>query len=184
MLAKGRRNIGESRAAAAIREVREETGYPCRLLPVRMSTRAPAAEDRADVKDEARWVEGLCEPFMVSVRELGEGKGVKFIWWFVAVLIEDGAVGEMKGEEAFRAEFVEREEAVERLTFETDKEVLRGAIALLEVRRNFVSFCDIRMGVQCSRLTHLHRAKLTDFVALLNRLQSRRCVSLPLLYNF
>lgn len=34
ILAKGRRNIGESRQAAALRETKEETGFECNLLPV------------------------------------------------------------------------------------------------------------------------------------------------------
>ncbi|KAF3934508.1 hypothetical protein ABW19_dt0205234 [Dactylella cylindrospora] len=40
-LPKGRKDIGESFAEAAVREGEEEGGYPCRLLPVPVSTRAP-----------------------------------------------------------------------------------------------------------------------------------------------
>ncbi|GJD02739.1 NUdiX domain-containing protein [Colletotrichum higginsianum] len=53
-LAKGRRNCGESRHEAALREVLEETGVRCRLLPVDMPTRAPAPDDDANAPDVLR----------------------------------------------------------------------------------------------------------------------------------
>jgi 8-oxo-dGTP pyrophosphatase MutT (NUDIX family) len=76
LLPKGRRNIGEDRAKAAVRETEEETGYKCRLLPVTMTTSQP----RAGFKDShggARQ-EGICEPFMVAHRRLQDGK-MKFV---------------------------------------------------------------------------------------------------------
>src|ERR1700733_15655642 len=52
LLPKGRKDMGESIEAAAIRETFEETGYPCEFLPVRMPTRAPAPG--VDVMDVVR----------------------------------------------------------------------------------------------------------------------------------
>jgi 8-oxo-dGTP pyrophosphatase MutT (NUDIX family) len=41
LLPKGRKDRGESLEQTALRETFEETGYPCKLLPVDMVTRAP-----------------------------------------------------------------------------------------------------------------------------------------------
>ncbi|KAH6011125.1 hypothetical protein HBI84_039570 [Parastagonospora nodorum] len=49
-----------------------------------------AADDPVDVPDVPRVWDALREPFMWQVRELGEGKGVKILWWFVAVVDGDG----------------------------------------------------------------------------------------------
>ena len=43
ILAKGRRNVGESRLEVVLREVREETSYSCRLLPIIIRSPAPLA---------------------------------------------------------------------------------------------------------------------------------------------
>ncbi|KAL5113756.1 hypothetical protein ACEQ8H_008368 [Pleosporales sp. CAS-2024a] len=132
VLVKGRRNINESRQDAAIRETYEETGYRCKLLPVRMSTRATAVDDAPDVPDRPREHDNLTEPFMCTMRELGTGKGVKMIWWFIAVLdmldAEERGPGE---QETMQAAFMACEAAVETLTFETDRHVLRRAINIL-----------------------------------------------------
>ncbi|KAF2832850.1 hypothetical protein CC86DRAFT_364867 [Ophiobolus disseminans] len=130
-LPKGRRNINESRKDAALREVYEETGYRCKLLPVTMATRATAPDDDADVADESRIRDGLTEPFMCTVRELSVQTGVKVIWWYVAVLDRDG--GERgQGEEKYKPEFFECGEAVGKLWFETDREILRRAVEIVE----------------------------------------------------
>ncbi|KAH6894401.1 hypothetical protein B0T10DRAFT_480379 [Thelonectria olida] len=132
LLAKGRRNCGESRGEAALREVREETGYPCRLHPVKMSTRAPGSAETNDVPDEVRTFAGLTEPFMLTVRELGDGGDVKLIWWYIAVL--DGLNGNegVKGEDQFTARFLSYEEALRRLTYKNDRDVLQRAIDLIQ----------------------------------------------------
>ncbi|KAH7114488.1 NUDIX hydrolase domain-like protein [Dendryphion nanum] len=131
LLAKGRRNCNESRLSAALREVTEETGYKCRAFPVTMATRATGLDEVADVRDEARVYEGLVEPFMVTLRE-GSGVGVKFIWWFVAVLDEGGEEWRGEGEKGFEACFFEVEDAVEKLFFESDREVLKRAVELVD----------------------------------------------------
>ncbi len=63
VLAKGRRNIGESRQKAALREVKEETGYCCRLLPITMSSRAPPAIETEPFGDVLRRYTDVTEPF-------------------------------------------------------------------------------------------------------------------------
>jgi len=93
LLAKGRRNCGETRHEAALREVREETGYPCHLHPVTMPTRCPPAIEVGHTPDEARVYNGICEPFMLTVREIDPQSGLKgdrkLIWWYIAAL-DDG----------------------------------------------------------------------------------------------
>ncbi|KNG83635.1 hypothetical protein ANOM_007205 [Aspergillus nomiae NRRL 13137] len=135
LLAKGRRNCGETRHEAALREVREETGYQAHLHPVTMHTRAPPRDEQEHVPDIPRLYPALTEPFMVTIRQL-DGDGVKIIWWYVAAL--DGGVGAGSpggwGEEEFTPAFFSLGEAVERLSFEDDRAVLRKAIALVEAR--------------------------------------------------
>ncbi|KAL7621608.1 hypothetical protein AAE478_008933 [Parahypoxylon ruwenzoriense] len=127
LLPKGRRNCDESRKAAAIREVREESGCTIQLLPVTMATRAPSELEPADVKDVPRTYDNLTEPFMLDVRDLGIDNRVKLVWWFIAELRD--IVGE--GEAQFRAEFIRCDRAVETLTFQKDREVLAEAMELV-----------------------------------------------------
>lgn len=88
------------------------------------------------MSDQARRYPGVTEPFMLTVREMGGG-GVKLIWWFVAVIDgeTDGngsSVPVGAGESGFRAEFFTFEEAVGKLSFRNDREVLERAIALVQ----------------------------------------------------
>ncbi|KAK1980830.1 NUDIX domain-containing protein [Colletotrichum cereale] len=130
LLAKGRRNCGESRHEAALREVLEETGFRCRLLPVNMVTRAPGPDEDTDAPDAATARRAITEPFMLTTRSLDGGAGMKLIWWYVAAVeagngTKEGTEG---GEAQFEASFFGCDEAVEMLTFESDRKVLRRAI--------------------------------------------------------
>ena len=126
LLPKGRRNWGESRHEAALRETREETGYPCRLLTVSIKTRAPVPEVESDCPDIARQVVSAEEPFCLSVRQMGM-RNVKLIWWYIAVV--DGDRGEV--EEQFEAEFVDYEVAMEKLTFQSDRDIVKMAVNIV-----------------------------------------------------
>ncbi|KAF6838304.1 NUDIX domain-containing protein [Colletotrichum musicola] len=130
-LAKGRRNCGESRQEAALREVLEETGFRCTLLPVDMTTRAPASDDDADAPDTAAARQDLTEPFMLTLRKIDGGAGMKLIWWYVATLENGAATDGDAGEAQFEASFFSCEEAVEKLTFGNDRDILRKAISLV-----------------------------------------------------
>ena len=131
LLAKGRRNIRESRKDAALREVIEETGYRCHLHPVTMTTRATPVDEAVDLPDKPRDYAGLTEPFMFTIREIRGKDNVKIIWWFIAVL-DDGAITDrLPGEPDYQPEFFPCSQAVDTLTFETDREVLRKAIELI-----------------------------------------------------
>lgn len=62
LLPKGRRNCGESRHQAALREAREEMGYQCQLHHVSMPTRAAPIEETADARDIPRFLPNITEP--------------------------------------------------------------------------------------------------------------------------
>lgn len=128
LLPKGRRNCNESRKDAAIREVREESGYDIQLRPVTMATRAPSDLETADIKDIARTYDSLTEPFMLDVRDLGKTKGVKLVWWFIAELGEIAG----DGEQQFKPKFFQCDEAIQTLTFQKDRDVLIKALEVVE----------------------------------------------------
>jgi len=133
LLPKGRRNWSESRAAAAMREVQEETGYECELLDLEMQTRCPPlVEEDDNTPDVVRTAEGKGEPFMLQVRQLGGG-GVKLIWWYIAGKITyvqfDTSGREI--ERQFDHVWLYYDEAVEMLTFEDDRVVMRRAIEIV-----------------------------------------------------
>ncbi|KAJ2903743.1 hypothetical protein MKZ38_009395 [Zalerion maritima] len=132
LLAKGRRNCGEPRLEAALREVHEETGYPCRPYPVTMSTRAPPATETGSISDQARSYPGLTDPFMLTTREV-EAKKAKLIWWYIAEVDKDalGKSGGIHGESDFVAAFLSCDDALQKLTFEDDRSILKRAINLV-----------------------------------------------------
>ncbi|KAH6621110.1 hypothetical protein B0J18DRAFT_217528 [Chaetomium sp. MPI-SDFR-AT-0129] len=142
ILPKGRRNLGESRQTTAIRETIEETGIPCRLLPVNLVSRVcPAIErfetehdEHLQVPDEPRLFKGCaCEPIALQTRHVGEG-GIKLIWWFVAAVNEDEPVGrhEKHEKDKFEVEFHGYDTVLEKLTFKDDRELVKKAIELAE----------------------------------------------------
>ena len=120
-----------------------------------MATRAPpaAAGEVVDVEveDEARVCEGVTEPFMLTVRELeedeeeGGGGGVKLISWYIAGIEEGGGGGGGggeggKGEGRFEVGFFGYEEAVEKLTFRLDREVVQRAMEIVTETYGYVGF--------------------------------------------
>lgn len=132
LLPKGRKDLGESIAATAIRETFEETGYPCELLPCRMPTRAviPGSNNT----DVVRVVDEVTEPVAVTVRNLGE-EGYKFIWWFLARVKGNAAeklMGTQMEIENYVSEFFDVEEGIAKLTRKSDQDVARQALAVVE----------------------------------------------------
>jgi 8-oxo-dGTP pyrophosphatase MutT (NUDIX family) len=130
LLPKGRRSLQEeSRSAEALREVEEETGFPCSLLPIKLATRAPPASE-PHAKDKTRVFEGVTrEPFAVQQRVLDNA--LKIIWWYVAVV--DKTRERSQGECAFDVIWVEADEdGFSKLTFETDQRIARQATELVQ----------------------------------------------------
>ncbi|KAI0465675.1 NUDIX domain-containing protein [Xylaria cf. heliscus] len=138
VLPKGRRNCHETRQEAARREVREESGYGVALLPLTLPTRAPSAAEPPDVGDVARVYDAVVEPFMLDVRDLA-GKGVKLVWWFVAQLDPAALDAKGEGEEKFRAVWLRPADALLRLTFQKDRDVLSRAVQLVQGEREVVT---------------------------------------------
>jgi 8-oxo-dGTP pyrophosphatase MutT (NUDIX family) len=129
-----------------MRETFEETGYPCRQLPLDMVTRAPAATSQT--KDAPECVLACEEPFMLTLRRTtttrpsnGSGTaaeddthngGVKLIWWFAAVCTgADKVDGTQTAVESFESTFFDVDEALRRATFQTDREVIAKAVELV-----------------------------------------------------
>lgn len=132
VLAKGRRNLGEARKATALREVMEETGYACRILPVAMSTRNPPAIETGPVPDEPRLHAGAQEHFALQYRRLAE-EHVKLIWWYIASVDEEEEFKEdIQGRDRFGVEFHSYSDVLEKLTFEMDRDMVKKAIDIVE----------------------------------------------------
>ncbi|SCV58596.1 related to NUDIX domain [Fusarium fujikuroi] len=128
ILPKGRRNVGESRRDTATRETTEETGIPCRLLPINMKSRLCSSDDK-DAPDEERHFKDVCEPISVQMRRIGEGE-MKIIWWYIAAANENETVGKCEG--GFEIEWHGYEEVLQKLTFQNDRELVARAIRLVQ----------------------------------------------------
>lgn len=131
LLPKGRKDVSENPYDTALRETYEETGYPCTFLPVRMRTRAPLPGE--DVKDtpSGREFNTLTEPFAMTLRYIGEGN-LKMIWWFVAKVVGEKQEGTMTASEGFRSVWFTEGEVIDKLSFESDRDVVRKALALVK----------------------------------------------------
>lgn len=131
VLAKGRRNCGESRYDAAVREIAEESGFSCRLLHLNMSTRAPPAVETEQLEDEARFYKGIREPFNLQIRHLGS-HDIKLIWWYIAAINEEEPFKETLQEaDKFAVEFYSYTDVLEKLTFQMDRDMVRKAIEIV-----------------------------------------------------
>lgn len=130
LLPKGRKDQGETIEQAALRETYEETGFKCSLWSQRMPTRAPAPG--VDNVYTTQIVDNLVEPIGVTIRNLANGD-IKIIFWFIAKADDgvDKEQGTQMATEDFDSTFVDAQEAVGRLTFESDREIVRRALALV-----------------------------------------------------
>lgn len=133
VLAKGRRNLGESRQDAALREVRKETGLSCQLLPVTMKRRVPPAVETEPSEDVSRTYSDATEPFEFQIRHLQPDGNVKLIWWYIAK-VDEGVTpsAEQPGEDKFAVEFYGYEEVLEKLTFQMDRDMVQRAINMVK----------------------------------------------------
>jgi len=131
VLAKGRRNCGESRQVTALREVTEETGFACHLLPLNMHTRAPPAVETEQLDDRAPFYTNICEPFTLQIRRLSE-RQIKLIWWFVAAVDEDTQPKESPEKDRYAVEFHSYTDVLDKLTFQMDRDMVKKAIELVE----------------------------------------------------
>jgi 8-oxo-dGTP pyrophosphatase MutT (NUDIX family) len=129
LLPKGRKDRGEAIEMTAVRETFEETGYACELWPQRMATRAPIPG--VNCKDFVDMGDDLIEPIAITVRDLGE-KGLKVIWWYITLAEEGEKVqGTQTESETFDSTFVDAASAVERLSFQGDRDVVKQALDIV-----------------------------------------------------
>ncbi|KAI0315213.1 NUDIX hydrolase domain-like protein [Amylostereum chailletii] len=128
ILPKGRKDQDESISNAVIRETYEETGYPCKLLPVKMETRAPSVGSQT--KDAVVLVEECCEPFMMTLRQVNE-RNVKLIWWYITVVDGERVDGTQTAVENYVPRFMPVDEALQSAEFQSDRDVIERAIKLV-----------------------------------------------------
>lgn len=146
LLSKGRKDEGEDLATTATREVFEETGYPCRLHRVQLlPTCAPPPNTLPEAgiqPHSARLAENSTEPFMLTLRPIGFGM-LKLIFWYIGAVDipyegEDGKPttpmqpGTHQLAEGFgEVKLWDIPDALEVLSFEGDKELVRAAVSIL-----------------------------------------------------
>ena len=134
LLPKGRRNCAESRANAALREVQEETGYKCKLLPIAMTTRAPPADEREFTPDVPRFQDNTSDPFALTIRDEG-GRRRKLIWWYTAQVDSvDLKEKQSDFDKELEPVWMSFNEVGEKLSYLGDRELVERAIEL--VRRS------------------------------------------------
>jgi 8-oxo-dGTP pyrophosphatase MutT (NUDIX family) len=132
VLAKGRRNCGETRQDTALREVKEETGYSCRILSVNLYSRSPPPAEVHSVADQEFLHHDACEPFALQIRHLAEGN-VKLIWWYIATVNEEENVeADAQDQNRFEVVFCNYTDAVQRLTFVMDQEMVKKALDIVK----------------------------------------------------
>ena len=132
LLAKGRRNIKEARAAAAVRETTEETGLVCTLLPVRLHARNPPEfEEDGYTPDVVRTYDDVIEPFMMTTRDVtkGEDQQIKLIWWYIAAVDKEQPES-LVPEPGLVPAAMPFDEALRALKYQCDKEILIQAITV------------------------------------------------------
>jgi hypothetical protein len=67
---------------------------------------------------------------MLTICETAQSH-VKLIWWYIAVLDKDAPVAMPAGEADFEAKFFPFDEAVQKLSFQNDRDILERAISLI-----------------------------------------------------
>jgi hypothetical protein len=68
------------------------------------------------------------EPFVLTLRRTEDGE-VKFIWWFATMRTEEDKVeGTQTAVESFTSSFVDVDEALQKATFQADREVIAKAV--------------------------------------------------------
>ena len=117
MLPKGRKNVGETLEAAAVRETMEESGFECRLFKHQLPTKAEQLKDSQHT-----------EPIAVQQRM---NQGVrKIIFWYISE-VDSSALQvpdtQEEGED-FDVEWVRMEDAPSKCSFVEDGKIVEKAL--------------------------------------------------------
>ncbi|KAK0482055.1 hypothetical protein EDD18DRAFT_1112698 [Armillaria luteobubalina] len=128
LLAKGRKDEGEDLANTAVREVLEETGYACTLLPIALPTRATTPSASVDHQEDIpRLSQNCTEPFAVTYQAPSETQERE------TDILGVPRVGTHMVAEGFEESVLFKvDEALEKLSFEDDKDLLRQAAKYAE----------------------------------------------------
>lgn len=95
-----------------------------------MSSRAtPVDRSNTHIPDTVRVCKGTTEPIAISMRP-GPDHNQKIIFWFLAVADGTHAHDTQMENEDFRVHFYTFEQALARLTFETDRSLVKTAIIM------------------------------------------------------
>jgi 8-oxo-dGTP pyrophosphatase MutT (NUDIX family) len=126
MLPKGRKDVGESLEATALRETYEETGIKAQLLPVAIDSQATSTQGQDRPK-------AITEPIAVSQR-MTQG-GLKIIFWYVGVA--DSTIPPVEGtqqeNESFQTVWVKFDEVESIISWEDDRRVaMKAVVAVLK----------------------------------------------------
>ena len=94
-----------------------------------METRAPPVVEDVNISDEPRSYQGAEEPFYLTTRLVG-AKNLKLIWWFIAAI--DEREEEKACEDGHDRLLLGYQEALKRLTFREDREIVEQAIRMVD----------------------------------------------------
>ncbi|KAK2813127.1 hypothetical protein FQN50_000804 [Emmonsiellopsis sp. PD_5] len=117
-LPKGRKDVGETLEAAAVRETFEESGYKCSLLPHNLVTLAP----------DFQVSQAHTEP--IAVQQRRSMGAHKLIFWYLAQVdsLETPAVGTQEAWEDFEVRWVAMNEAAGMVARQADQQVVARAV--------------------------------------------------------
>nr|CEG05439.1 unnamed protein product [Fusarium clavum]CEG05939.1 unnamed protein product [Fusarium clavum] len=126
LLHKGRKDVGESLEATALRETYEETGIKAQLLPVAIDSQATSTQGQDRPK-------AITEPIAVSQR-MTQG-GLKIIFWYVGVA--DSTIPPVEGtqqeNESFQTVWVKFDEVESIISWEDDRRIaMKAVVAVLK----------------------------------------------------
>lgn len=125
MLPKGRKNVGETLEATALRETLEETGYEATLLPLPVPTLATS---------DGTSKQGSLTTEPVSVTERYRGDVRKIIFWFAAQA--DSTLSpqtrEMQDGEDFETAWTDLSSVADLVTHDADRQVLIEVLRLVQ----------------------------------------------------
>jgi hypothetical protein len=103
-----------------------------------MPTRQPSPSE-PNPQDDTLIIDNSEEPFAMQIRTLPGDRGIKMIWWYIAIVDEKEGIGGERGVAAERADYEQFESiwapadsAGERLTYGDDKELVDKAWELVK----------------------------------------------------
>lgn len=124
--------MGESLEHAAVREVFEESGFPCELLPCSMSTRAPNPDLYIGLRPHIE--ASSQEPFTLTIKTQRDGS-LKLIFWYLMRVLSNSAPRMERTQmpnEDFDSMFVGAREGINMLTEPVYQNIARSAVELVE----------------------------------------------------